>query len=933
MATFSKVVSIPGACDFGCSISPDEILQVSKSKVSVICSRTGFCQASYFLRFCPRLFASCPADGERIAVVYPATPSDGERLVVLGAKTGEVQREFALKSSQSFLAVALGTHLFFVLSGSPNVVFFCQFGEGTRVSMFEFPTPVSHLVANSTEPRFLAVRSDNHLCVVHGLDEKNGPKLGLDMPGFHQFKVLCFTGGDIVCATPFGQVHFLSAETGQATKTVTTPHGSKAVGCTETHGVTKDGILFSVETGEEISNAFDPMFICSCGATVVVFTKTEVTVFESSKVPICTTDTMQPPEPFVAQEFSVDPAVLFATQNAVYGFNILGKDISKFASLQEKVTKIVTCQACVSMIYSTTDGDKIMTFVTGTKKRDEFGIDVMCDRKNRTWILQKDCVLAFERSLLDLKQILKIDLPVGHRFTRIFRIGQTTGLYSPDGVAAYLSPERKSFISFRLQRELSIIQWPAMCTADRLYICTSDSCRYEDLDPRSDYIVLDMNVSSCCWLCRTLFAVEGSTVYAIGQKTGNKRPVAALPNGMCVIAAALPSELIMVTSLPELRTVVFKGPYLAQVLFSDIGPSDLQAFKYMLYHMPSMVMDPSALTGLPPLLAMSVFSKAEPKYVNDLVVNTYSRFAMFQKLWDLAKGNRDYKDILTQIADRARLVGQFDTARLMYQEAGDFESLFELFIITKHERNLAVLAEKSYLAECIEHFFHVAPKDGEFAPLVNLPLPRIREPINSEEFTLYAGDPSDAAPLLSPAFDELEDCCVNSYGLSGDELVAVEEVPAPPEETEPEEHVVFEVQPPAQPAPVEHTPPKDEEEKSSLAKWFEDDEDEDEQKKLTIDIKMTPTAGMHASFALEGVHPGGRRRRATVLTGKRNPFSLDDSMANVSKEAPERGVAPVVPVEDQSQFATMGVVPPAPSQEDNTNTNVADQYKSTLFLD
>lgn len=943
-------------CDFGCAISNDEILQIRKRKLSIVCARTGFCHASYMLRRAPRLFASCRGDGQRIAIVYPTTAAECETLVVIEARTGKVEREFALKNNQqNFLSISLGTHLLFVVNTLPNTVFFAQVGSGQKLGQFEFQSPVLFLAANSTEPQFLVVRKGKHLNIVKDLDEKTGPKAGLELHGFQtSFTFLLFNEETVTFGTPLGEVNFMNAQTGQYTRTVKTPHGSKAVGCTDTYGVTKDGIVFMMENGVGISNAFDPVAIYGCGATVVVFGTSEVRVFETTKMPVCTTHSMQPPEPFVSPEFSVDPAVMFATPSAVYGFNILGKDISKFAPLQEKVTKIVMCQACVSMVYTTNDGDKIMTFVTGTKKRDEFGIDVMCDHNNRTWILQKDGVYAYERSLLDLKLVKKIDLPEGHRFTRIFRIGSTTGLYSPDGVAGYFNTQKNSFVRFDVPSDISIniIQWPALCTKDQIFICTKDTDTYEDLNETRDYISVNASVTSCCWLGRTLFAVEGSTIYAIGQKNGRKRPIDSLPNGMCVIAAALPSELIFVSSLPDLHTLVVKGPYLSHVLYADMEPSDLQAFKFMLYHMPSMLMDPKAVATLPPLFAMSIFNKAHPKYVDDFVIHTYSRFARFMELQNLAKKSRNCKDTLTKIADAAVKVGQFETARGIYEEIADYDALFEIFVVLNDTHNLAVLAARSYLTQCIERFFRILPSDDEYHPLNNLQLPRIRQIITGDEFTLYAGDPSEAAPILSPAFDELDDCCVNNYFLSSEEAEEAPDVPMElnqPEEPEVVDEVGVQESGETQPEPgpeqverpVEHAPPKqEEEEKSSLAKWFEDDEDEEDQKKLTIDLKMNTGTGSggRVGFALEGV-TSGRRRTIAVRPGRRSPFSLNDSMPAASKEAPEPSIVPPLPTERGEQFATMGAVPEAPpanpasDDHDGQAQNAADQYRSTLFLD
>jgi hypothetical protein len=502
-------------------------------------------------------------------------------------------------------------------------------------------------------------------------------------------------------------------------------------------------------------------------------------------------------------------------------------------------------------------------------------------------------VVAYAPKGLSITEFAEIPLPEGHPYQKIFRLGDTIGLYAPDVNEAVWLDGARRWLPFQTPENVCLIQWPAMVTPDAIWICSLDTTNYSEITTEN-YNRIPAITNSCCWLARTLFAVEDRRIIAVGAKSTKKRVLDILPNTMCAITAAFPSELIFVTTLPELKVITIKQPFIQTVALMDIRDNDLEAFRYMLYYMPTLPVDPAAVSSLSPMFAMSVFNKSPPKFVTGDVIRIYSRFARFMELQHLVKQTRGDPDILRKVADAARRIGQFEIARQLYDEINDYDSLFALFVTARHQRNLGVLSFRSPIGSAIQGFFGIAAHSAPYEALPNLQLPRISAPHTGLEFTLYAGDPSETTPLYPPVFDELSDFGIGEHPLPSDEA---EQVAAAEAE---QAHPADADQPPVE---IEYRErPKEAEvseadKPSGLANFF-DDEEEPKPKALQIEIKPVgnPAAG------------GLARRRGMTVTGKRaNPFSLAPDAAGAA--------------------TTEGVTTP------RQNDDAARVFSSSLFMD
>lgn len=946
---FSKIRTIPSKPVFCALLSNQELLEIFDNAVSIISIRTGFCKYFYFLPQVPRIFAINHQNTSKYAVVFGSNGNVAESVAFIETQTGKILKQYQLKSAnQKIIHIALGTHLFFVTDATPSIVYITQ-QTGTQVNSFDCGQPIKCLVANTSATNFLLLRHDNHIIIVDAMNFKQTNEIPFTIgrspsPRFRNSHLFINFSDSIITYGVFdGEVSSVNLSTGEIT-TVKTPHKTIPLAYEDGFVITSDGILFSTETKETVATVTNPISLRSHESIIAVICTEGIELFESSKRPVCTVSQIQPPEPFVSQQFSMESSIYFAASTAIYSFNLVQNEISKFSTFQEKIKKIVTCQACVSIVYHSQDGDKISTYATGLKKRDELGIDAICDSNNRTWILQKDNLIAFERKSLDIQEVLNIPMPPNHRFTTIFKIGKTVAVYSPkDGLAMYV--KNNQLIQFHLPRNVSIIQWPALCEKDQFHICRSTTDSYETLT-KDDFALGKVSITSCCWLAQTLFAVANLRVIAI-RMDATYRVIDRLPNTNCSLAAALPSQLIFVTTLPSLRVISIKRPLLFVALL-DIDDKHLDCLRYILSYMPSLPIDPRTVTNLSPHVAMSVFNKAPPKYVTQDTISVYTRFARFNQILSLAKsslptelqniinskdneiqlrklnaGNKTYQRYLNNlkhIADAASKYGQFQIAQEIYQELNDYDSLFTLFMTARNIHNLKVLAIKSNLGPAIEYFGIKAPTKEEiehgfkleYEPLNNLPIPTIKQPYYGQEFTLVTGEGADCVTLWPPSFDELGDFGLREYPLTGEE--AEQEIQSDIGLTSPVDVGMSNDQEavPATNIQYKERPQEDEhkeDEDLKLDKFFDDDDDEPDQKKINIEMDFNKSSssrkGAARNFSLNGDPnaldhlnnpssgipplPHHTSRRTTLKTRKFN-FDIPglDPMNTLPNEAPVR---------------------------------------------
>jgi hypothetical protein len=78
---------------------------------------------------------------------------------------------------------------------------------------------------------------------------------------------------------------------------------------------------------------------------------------------------------------------------------------------------------------------------------------------------------------------------------------------------------------------------------------------------------------------------------------------------------------------------------------------------------------------------------------------------------------------LSLIAAVARSFGQFQVAQQLYEEVGDYESLYELFSLCDSRPNPAAPGSPSEFRAATEHL-EIPVSNAPFVQLRNLPLPR-----------------------------------------------------------------------------------------------------------------------------------------------------------------------------------------------------------------
>ena len=928
-------------------LNANEFLQITNNTLTILDVHTGFCKYFHFLPQVPNGFYINPEIPTKTILTYPSKSNfNGDTLVVIDTYTGEVFRTINLQHPKDqFNIVSVGTNVYFTLKSNPNVVFFMPFSEG-QIAQFDAQGRITHICANQQENQFVIIKGDREMMNLSCKDCSVLWRRPTEKPCFLKYV------GEFLVMGLNGEIDLIRDNPNDP-RILKTPHGTNPVDASEIVSATKDGVIFTNDTQSQVAIHTNISNLYSKESTVAIVSRHFTFIYEVNRMPLVSSLTLQPGMPFLDDNSSIESNIYFAVQSTLYEYSIESDSIAKFTTLQSgTIEKIAATIGAVSIIYKVGEERKIQTFITGTKQRDEVGIDVTTDKQGNTWILEKDCLLEFNKSGISILQKQKIDLPADHTYDRVIQIQDTVALYKTEtGEALYL--RGTNFTPFRLPSQLTIFKWPALCTADSIYMYQPEQ-QPADQSTVDDFLCIDQKVTSCVWFAWTLVAVYQNKVYAIGRN-GKARVVEDLPNSAIAITAAVPGSYVFVTTLPQISVFTANRPIILDTI-QNCPLLPLELSRYITF-IPSQPIDPRALEGIDPLTAMSIFNKTEPAYINQFVIDTYAKFGRFEQLYKSAQQLHASKEILRSIAEKARQFGQFEIVRQIYEQLGENEKLLEIFVILRSIQNLKVLGTKPGMEPFIK-ILGFEPQAGEYEPLINLQLPRTKELIRSSvNFFLFFGDPLDQKELFPSSFDEISNFGYAWKQLTGEEADAVASSTTQnlleekkPEEDEQPKDIIFKEK------PKEETP------KISLTlageEFFKDDDDTPQNNahelmsgiKIDTSIKRVPSEKkeIKLGFQLNIATPGQsttRRRSGTTRAKKQASFDLDigDLGQKRAQVAPITPVTPAIPEISNSADPT-GSIPAFPSNDDNADNENEHQenqeqdqfnapFQSSLFLD
>lgn len=768
---------------FTALLNENEMLQIKGPNVSIISTRSGFCSYFYYLPHQPRQFSISSAFPERYALIYPASKERSEMIVVLETYTGKVLRAIQMKNGMFITRVSIGTHLIFQETTNMSRVYFSNPTQNETVSYYDLKSKSIVIAANKSVPQFVTYTESNLLVVV---TLQPDVKVTASIPYQERFTFIHFKGSAITIGLSDGRLQIINTEN-NSTKTVDTPHRTKPIYYSQGIAVTRDGTAFALDTGETFLTHFRAESVSRGGSTIAIIGKTQTKIYEFIKKPICSCLQFQPPEPFTSSSFVIEDLILFASGSHIYSFDMT--NISKFATLYNAKTiiKILNSAALITVVYISNEGTKrIQTLVAGANNRDEEGIDAATDTQKQTWILEKNRIVSYRKNLLSIEEVKTIDLPEDHHYDSIFRMRDSVCLYSSEeGTASFI--RNGKFINFRLPRNAVIFAWPAICTSKGIFIYKKENESLRNSEEINeidsfDFCCIPVSVTSCCWLGYTLFAVEGNKVISIGIHN-EKQNVLQLPNNMCLLSAVLPSQLIFVSTIPELSIVVEKRPLIFNIINDLEADPKFSALPYVLDHLPrSIPIDPTSLKITDKTALMSIFAKCNVSKITETVIDIYSRFGRFNELRVMVKNNKELSRI---VANNAEKCGQFEVARQIYEELEDYESLFIIFMVSRSLENLKIMGKKYPFMRPALSYFNIkidttnsSQEDLNFVPITNVKLPKCKDLIKPKTFELAAGDESSEysnIPLHMPAFDEPSDFGLHIYKLSSDEMQELQE--------------------------------------------------------------------------------------------------------------------------------------------------------------
>ena len=466
---------------------------------------------------------------DKTILTFPCkSSSSGETLQVIDTYTGEVFRTINLHTpKEQFNLVAVGTNVYFTLKSNPNVLYFMPFADG-QIAMYDAGAKITHICPNQEENQFIVIKNDRQMFNLSCKDLSVLWQKPTDKPVFIKYV------GEFLVVGLTGELNLIKDNPNDP-RIIKIPHGTSPVDTSEALSATQDGVIFTNDTQTSVAIHTNIKQIFSKESTIAVITNTKTFIYEIIRMPLVSSFDLQPGMPFHQDTSSIDSCIYFAVQNILYEYSLESDSIAKFTTLmQGTIEKVAATTGAVSIIYKVGEEKKIQTFITGTKQRDEVGIDVVIDKSGNTWILEKDCLLEFNKTGITILQKQKIDLPPDHTYDRVVAIQDTVALYKTEtGEALFL--RGTNFLPLRIPSNITIFKWPALCTTDAIFLYQPESKPADQSTP-DDFKRIEKKVTSCVWLAWTLLAVNEKNVYAIGRD-GSSKLVEHLPNTATAIIA------------------------------------------------------------------------------------------------------------------------------------------------------------------------------------------------------------------------------------------------------------------------------------------------------------------------------------------------------------------------------------------------------------
>lgn len=942
-----RQVNVIPSSQFSALLASDELLQVNNNTISIVDVHTGFVKNFNFLQSAPN---GCYYNNEipnKLILTFKNKTTGIESLQVIDPYTGEKFREIVLHTNKDgFNQVSVGTNIYFTLKANPNVLYFMPFQDG-QIAQLDMQNKINAIIAHPTENKFYIYKRDSDKQLSLYNCKEGTPEWSRPLSEYKFFK---FVGTRLAIGFNSNRILLTDDDFLSNSKDVTTPHGTTPIDCAENIAISSDGFMFSTETNKEFGSVLTAQSIFTRGCTVAVVSSTDTYIYEVSHPPLAFQHNLQPGMPFHKDVTSIDSQIFFATGPSLFCFNTSGNvSITKFTTIQNGIVeKVAYTPAITAVRYKTSEvqSKKIMVFSTGTLQRDEVGIDCCAGSNGDLYLLTASEILVFTKKGISLTQKTKYPAP-DHRFNTIFAAGDDIVLYTSEtGEAAVLRDGR--LVPFRLPREAKIINWPVICTSDTLYYITANH-KPEDLSPQEDFEIFEYSISSCVWFGWTLFAVIEDGLYALsvvksdeGTSKLNKRKIMRLPNSSCAICAVYPSRMVFVTTVPQLSVFTEERPVCIDILPDVPAKVDPQMFARLLAFLPKKRIDPLLLRDAPPIVCISTFMHCGVSSVTPFVADMFARFGLLQQLIAFCEDESDTR----LVAERARKFGQFNFYGQLLDMMEDGSALLELYVILRAIENLQGMV-KNYpnLTPCIKLLGVEPNPDAEYKPLIDLPLPKCKEPIfAAPEFTLYIGTLEDEIQLFPSSFDDLENFGRRVHVLTGSEaetanatLSSTVEEQAPPE-PEPEDPNIE----------IKEKPKEDPEKdikKLALDAYFQED-DEPKSTGPLMDIKINtdvqrptgPKKPIKIGFQLNIANQPATntRRRSTTTKVKRNDSMDLDQLGDLSTTPQRRAQVSNSPSTDMFVSSDpMGTLPSLNDDNNEIQNSPMSQapFQSSLFLD
>lgn len=570
-------------------------------------------------------------------------------------------------------------------------------------------------------------KNNKEKCITDGINEIPVKTSALDIKYVDEVLYFIYNDGSAFCVH-YTKFKDLLNNIDSQKRQVFSPNNSIIIDTTGQYYLSNDGAVFEPDKPGEVQYVMGAQRLFQ-GKNILVITKNTAYKQIKKDTDMVFSNSLFPHRfPFCNNFSMILENMFYSYGHRINSFNLSTGQTTEFAKLiyKSEIRKITVFShlIAVKFIYENVKKLAILSTFSSEIYKEFEALDSCYSTQEECqyhWVLTKNSLNVYGYDI-KLHRIREREYKIAnHKYDRIVSTGAFDMVFMyktiTGGIAFFVNDyqelEKKTFIPGIID-----FNWPAFYTKKNLYICKHEEAKQATFDKLSNFICIEHTVNSMCWLGRTLFYSSGGYVYAVGRKSRIPRRIIQLRTVHSQLLQVFPySILVLEKTLSSANEVVTVSvPAILECIPDLVSSSCKEEFARLLDLLKESSIDPNYVLGMDPLWSFSLFMKIQPSYINDDVIMAYQVVGKFRELGELA---RKLNSRVKKVGQICFEFGQFEEARKCFSHCNNYKGLFELFILLKSQRNLALLASKLNCSESMRHLTSDTTTEGDYDELYN----------------------------------------------------------------------------------------------------------------------------------------------------------------------------------------------------------------------